>query len=168
MQLLSNLKISTRLWLLIGVMSALLVAVGGVGLFGIGKSNDALKTVYEDRTVAAGQIADIGYLVQRNRVLVMDMLVVNTPANVDKRNGELRDNLQKIDKIWDAYMATYLTPEEKALATDFVAQRKAYVQEGLLPAAQALKDGKADEARALYTGKISPLASNVQDPAAKR
>ena len=158
MQFLSNLKISSRLWLLIGVMSALLVAIGGIGLFGIGKSNDALKTVYEDRTIPAGQLAEIGYLVQRNRVLVMDMLLVNTPANIEKRNGELQDNIQKVTKIWGAYMATYLTPEEKVLAADFAANRKAYLQEGLLPAAQALKDGKVEEARTLYTAKISPLS----------
>ena len=51
----NNLRISTRLMLLVSVLSFLLVAVGGLGLFGIGKSNDALKTVYEDRTVPTGQ-----------------------------------------------------------------------------------------------------------------
>ncbi len=167
MGFLSNLKVSTRLWTLIGVMSALLVAIGGVGLFGIDRSNDALKTVYEDRTVPASQLAEIGYLVQRNRVLVMDMLLDNTSANIDKRRGELLGNVEKGNKIWDSYMATQLTPEEKVLAADFAAHRGAYVQEGLLPAAQALKDGKADEAQTLYTSKISPLAPKVDEARAK-
>jgi methyl-accepting chemotaxis protein-1 (serine sensor receptor) len=55
----NKLKISTRLIWLIGVLAALLVAIGGLGLFGIGKSNDALKSVYEDRTVPAAQLGEI-------------------------------------------------------------------------------------------------------------
>ena len=42
----NNLKISTRLMMLIGVLSALLVAIGSLCLFGMGKSDAALKTVY--------------------------------------------------------------------------------------------------------------------------
>jgi hypothetical protein len=37
----NNLKISTRLIILIGLLSALLIAIGGIGLFGISQSNDA-------------------------------------------------------------------------------------------------------------------------------
>ena len=38
---------STRLFILIGVLSSLLLAIGGLGLYGISQSNAALKTVYE-------------------------------------------------------------------------------------------------------------------------
>lgn len=43
----NSMRISTHLTFLIGVMLALLVAVGGLGLHGNGKSSDALKAVYE-------------------------------------------------------------------------------------------------------------------------
>jgi methyl-accepting chemotaxis protein len=161
MQLLSNLRVSTRLWMLVGVMSALLLGLGAVGLYGIGKSNDALKTVYEDRTIPASQLAALGYLTQRNRVLVMDMLLVNTAANTEKRYGELQVNTQTMGTIWDAYMATYLTLEEKALAADYAEHREAYLRQGLLPAAEAMKAGRAEEARELYNTKISPSAPKV-------
>ncbi len=167
MQLLSNLKIASRLWLLIGILSCMLVIGGGIGMQGISLSNAALKTVYEDRTVTAGHLAEIGYLVQRNRVLVMDAMLDPAPANVDKRLGELRENLEKFDGTWRTYTATHLTPEEKALATDFDAKRTAYVQQGLLPTARALKDAKPDEALALYKGRVSPLAPVVQKAASE-
>jgi methyl-accepting chemotaxis protein-1 (serine sensor receptor) len=64
----TNLKISTRLIALLGVLSALLIVIGGIGLYGIGQSNDALKTVYEDRTAPMGQLADIQRLLLRNRL----------------------------------------------------------------------------------------------------
>ncbi len=85
----NHLKISTRLTLLIGILSTLLVGIGAIGLYGINKTNEALKSVYEDRTVPLEQLGEIDYLVQRNRVLVMDMLLQPTPDNVSKRNVEL-------------------------------------------------------------------------------
>jgi hypothetical protein len=66
----NNLKIATRLMVLIGVLSALLMAVGGLGLVGIGQSNAALRSVFEDRTVPAAQLGWINALVLRNRVAV--------------------------------------------------------------------------------------------------
>ena len=55
------LKVSTRLALLAGTLAAVLLAVGGLGLHGIGRSERALKAVYEERTAAdraAGPDAD--------------------------------------------------------------------------------------------------------------
>ena len=163
----NNLKISTRLITLIGILSALLLAIGTLGLYGVGQSNDTLKTVYEDRVVALDQLGEIGYLVQRNRVLVMDMLLQPEPAHVQKRNKELLGNVEKVTKIWAAYMATYLTPQEKILADTFAAAQKSYVQEGLLPAAQAMLANDATTAFEIYKSKISPLAPPTQEGAVK-
>ena len=154
----SNFKISTRLLLLIGILSVLLVAIGAIGLSGISQADDAIKTVYKDRTVPLAQLGEIDYLVQRNRVLVMDMLLQPTPENVAKSDRELRGNMETITKTWAAYMATYLTSEEAKLAETFAQVRKDYVQTGLLPAADAMLGGNSEVALALYKEKISPLA----------
>lgn len=55
----NNFKISTRLIMLTGVLSFLLLALGVWGLIGISQSNAALKTVYEDRTVPVGQLSEV-------------------------------------------------------------------------------------------------------------
>ena len=157
----NNLKISTRLIILIGLMSALLIGIGSLGLFGIGQSNEGLKTVYEDRVVPLAQLGEIDYLVQRNRVLVMDMLLQPAPANVEKRNTELRSNAEKISKIWASYMATTLTPEEEKLADDFTQVRKNLLQDALLPTADAMLAADSEAALALYKGKISVVAPAV-------
>lgn len=52
----NNFKISTRLLVLIGLLSTILIGIGLLGLLGISQANAGLKTVYEDRTVPAGQI----------------------------------------------------------------------------------------------------------------
>ena len=161
--IMKNLKISTRLITLIGVLSALLLAIGTLGLYGVGQSNAALKTVYEDRVVVLEYLGEIGYLVQRNRVLVMDMLLQPEPANLQKRNKEFLGNVEKVSEFWAAYMATHHTPQEKILADTFAGARKSYVQEGLLPAAKALLANDWTTASAIYKTKIGPLALAMQE-----
>ena len=160
---LNHLKISSRLFVLIGLLLVLLIGIGSMGLNGIGKADDSLKTVFEDRTVPLAQLGDINYLVQRNRVLVMDMLLQPTPANVEKHNKELRTHVLEISKIWADYMGTNMTPEEAALASTFAQARQAYLQEGLLPAADAMLAGNIEAAQALYAGKVNALAPLAQE-----
>ncbi len=146
-------KISTRLVILIGFLSAQLISIGALGLYGNAKSNDALRSVYGDRVVALGQLSEISYLVQRNRVLVMDMLLQPEALNVAKRNRELRANVEKIAKTDAGFLATERTPEEAKLADDFGRVRNSYEQEGLLPLADAMLSARMEAARAILVSQ---------------
>ena len=53
----NNIKISTRLLILIGSLTAMLLLIGLVGLWSTTQSNDALRTVYLDRTVPTADLA---------------------------------------------------------------------------------------------------------------
>ena len=44
--MLNNMTIKSRLVFVIGLLSLLLVGVGGLGLYGINKSNESLRGVY--------------------------------------------------------------------------------------------------------------------------
>ncbi|MBI2747438.1 MAG: Tar ligand binding domain-containing protein [Burkholderiales bacterium] len=148
----NNLKISTRLLLLLAVLSALLIIIGAIGLFGIGKSNEALKTVYEDRTVPAAQLAQIDSMMQQNRMLALITLMSPGAEAVKINSARIEGNIAAITKLWEAYMATAQTEEEAALAKEFAAARGRYVSEGLRPSIAAMR---ADD--------IPQLASLVQD-----
>ena len=91
-------KVSTRLTMLIGVLSALLVAIGSLGLFGIGQSNDALKSVFEDRTVPAAQLGRINALILHNRMAVNIALVTPTPEVIKERSAEIEANMAAISR----------------------------------------------------------------------
>ena len=82
-------KISTRLWFLITALSILLAIVGFLGLYATSQSNEGMRTTFEDRTVPLKQLADINYLLNRNRILVMDMLLNPDPSNVQRRSKEI-------------------------------------------------------------------------------
>ena len=159
----NNLKISTRLGLLIGIMSVLLIGIGSIGLFGIARSNQALQSVYEDRTVPTGQIAEIQRQLLRNRLAIAVSLVTPTPEAIQVATAEVEANITAIGKVWDAYMATTLTTEEARIAKKFAEDRSRFVQEGLRPAVAALRANDIEGAKLLVVERIRPLYSPVND-----
>jgi methyl-accepting chemotaxis protein-1 (serine sensor receptor) len=153
----NNLKIATRLALLIAVFSVMLVGGAAMGIFGITKVTGGLQTVYENRTVPITQLAEVQRLIQRNQLLVANSLTnVDQPA-INRYMDEVDANVAEVTKLWAAYMATALTPEEAQLAKTFADNRGRYVAEGLKPAAGALRESKIAEAQKLYTESVTPL-----------
>ena len=154
----NHLKVSARLTILIGFLSALLVAVGGLGLLGIGQSNDALKSVYEQSTVPAAQLGRIDALVLHNRLAVYAALVSPTPDNIGQRSAEVESNMAAISKEWSAYMTSQLAPQEAALARGFAADRQGFMQQAMAPTLAALRANDLKEAERLAAEKIAPMA----------
>jgi methyl-accepting chemotaxis protein len=159
----NNLKISTRLAIMIGVTSVLLVAIGAIGLFGIVRADDALKSVYEDRTVPMGQIAEIQRQLLRNRLAIAVALVTPSTEVIGPATAEVEANIAAIGTVWTTYMATKMTPDEAKLAKAFADDRSRFVQEGLLPAVAALRANDIEAAKRIVVEKIRPLYLPVND-----
>lgn len=162
-----NLKISTRLWVMIAVLSAILAIVGFVGLRGLSQTSDSLKTVYEDRVLPLGQLESVSRLFLRNRILVENMVIIPTPANIEKRDTELVINIALITKTWETYQATHLTPEEKKLSDEFLLLIAPFVKEGLLPLRDAMREGKQEVALKIYKEKVSTMAPAITETLGK-
>ena len=157
----NKLRISTRLMLLIGVLSLLLIGIGGIGLLGIAKSNEALRSVYEDRSVPISLVAEIQRRLLENRLAIAGSLLDATPQQIAANTATVDGNIAAITKAWEAFSATALTAQQREAASAFAEQRKRFVQEGLKPALAALRAGNADEARRLATEKIPALYAPV-------
>jgi methyl-accepting chemotaxis protein-1 (serine sensor receptor) len=149
--------------LMICVSSLLLIVIGAIGLTGIVKSNDALRTVYEDRTIPMGQLGDVQHQVLLNRLAIANSVLDPTPENLAKNIAIVGTNLVTIQKTWDAYVATTLTPEEAVVAKKFQEDRARFVQEGLQPAVAALRANDVEGAHRLILEKIRPLVTPVED-----
>ena len=154
----NNLKISTRLSVLIGFLALLLVAISSVGLYGMSQSNDAMERVYTDRTVPIGNLGDIEVLMLANRVALATAEITPTPEVIAASLATVDKDLADIDRLWKAYMAKSLTPDEARLAASFRASREAYIKNGLEPTLLALKGGNAEEAQAIAVSRIRPLS----------
>ena len=79
MQGFRNLKTSTKLYSIVGLMSVVMIVVGCIGLFLAKTSNDGLDTVYKDRVVCLQQLK-----------VISDMYAVNIVDTSHKvRDGAL-------------------------------------------------------------------------------
>jgi methyl-accepting chemotaxis protein-1 (serine sensor receptor) len=158
---LNNLKISTRLTLLIGVLASLLVLVGSIGLYGVSKSNSALQTVYLDRTIPIGQLADINYQGLRNRYEIAAALLDPSDKRIKQSVETVEGNMRTIDKVWASYMASYLTTDEQRLADNFKTHYARYLQDGIKPALSTLGAKDYTQTQDLLMNKISPFFKDM-------
>ena len=152
-----NLKISTRLAVIIGTLCVLLVGIGATGLFGIDKSNAALRSVYKERLIPTRELDIIVRTLLRNRLLIAASLATPTPAEIAKNTAEIDENIALISKTWEAYMTNSLGVEEQKLSKQFAEDRRRFVQEGMLPTVAALRTGNINEAQRIAVEQVRPL-----------
>ncbi|WP_301783656.1 methyl-accepting chemotaxis protein [Caballeronia sp. SEWSISQ10-4 2] len=143
-----SLSVKARLTLITGSLSAIVVVVAAAGLYGMNQSNNGLRTVYEDRTVCIQQLAQIDHR-------LLDQLATLTRASLDvssTRTAEALARVEKdsseIDTIWKEYTSTFLTPDEKQMATDFRTAYDALATQGFAKVKAALANTNTDAAQA--------------------
>ena len=159
----NHLTIKTRLISVISLLSLLLIVIGAYGLWGISQSNEGLRTVYEDRTVPMGQLDDV-----KIKLLHIRTAVVTSQSyrkEMAKQHAEIEQDITGLNKQWEAYMATYLTPEEKKLADSFSADFTKCLDQGVRPTMKLQHDESWDEAQLFYWEKMRPICKPVTEGA---
>jgi methyl-accepting chemotaxis protein-1 (serine sensor receptor) len=159
----NNLKISAKLALLIGFLSILLVLVGGIGLYGMTKSDDALDDVYTTNLVPVSTLSEVQYLLLRSRLVIANALIEQTPERTRLSSTEVEANLLQVAKLWDSYMAGDLMEEEKPLAKTYGDATKRFAQDALVPAVAALRANDYKETQRVIVEKIRPLFDASRD-----
>jgi methyl-accepting chemotaxis protein len=148
-----NLTLKTRLTLVIGFMSMLLIGIGGIGLASLNKSNSSLQSLYEDRVLPMGRLNLVTRSMDATRISIAESMyssmttLANEMDQVDKRGLEE-------SKILGSYLASNLTLEEKKRADSFVAARTKYIEEGLKPTIAALRVLDVDKATDIMKGPM--------------
>ena len=158
-----NLTVKSRLIIVITFLLSAMLVVGGMGLFGMNKANEGLRTVYADRTVALGQVAHVQALILDER-LQLSLAILNPTEAVIKRQTELVEkHIEDAGEVWAAYAGTYMTPEEKTLASKFEADHGHFVTEGLAFVIIFLREGRLDAAKLVNENKLDDLYAPVRD-----
>jgi len=151
-----DLSIKTRLVFVIGLLSVQLVIGGVIGVVSLGNANGSMKSMYDDRLVALGQLDQVIRLLNRTQLAVAKA-VTGKVELLGQYAADVESNIQQTNKLWGEYMATHLTPEEKRLADDFVEKRQKFVTEALQPALAALRAQDTGKATELLHGSMNEL-----------
>ncbi len=161
--MLKNIAIKTRLVAIIGFLLLACLAIGVGGLASLDSVNASLKTVYEDRLVAMGQLDRVVRLANRHQLMLAKALT-DDPADHAAQMNALEKDIGDGDAVWASYSATFMTPEEKALAADFHAKRNAFLSGGIRPAMAAVRAADLPRATVLVHGAIDKLYAEARVP----
>ena len=159
--MLRNLGIGRRLMFLVLFLLLLAGLVAAMGLYSAGKSQDGMRTIYDDRLIPLSQLANIDRLILRSRVAITNAVLY--PEEALRNASEMEGNIAEVGKEWDAYMATYLTPEEKGLAEKFIKVRTRFDDEGLKPALATLRSNNMAQAKQSAEQHVRQLYPEVRD-----
>jgi hypothetical protein len=96
--MLRNLSIRVRLIFVLALLSLQLVAIGIYGLSGMAQVNAALKTVYDDRLVALGQLDQVA----RSLVRAQLQIALAAKAGAPPQLAAVRETLQRERDNWTA------------------------------------------------------------------
>ena len=170
--MLNRLTIKSRLVFVIGLLSFLLVAIGGLGIYGLHANNQAIVQLHKriDRIVEVEQI--IG-MVTANQLLVAAAVsgqLIAFPESIDltqQRVDQVKKNLQAIHERLEGFVAATQDPEEHTLAKSLNEKRLTYRSEGVLPAIAAIEEQDFQRAAEVLQGPMSkafqPFRAALQD-----
>ncbi|MCP3021647.1 methyl-accepting chemotaxis protein [Cupriavidus basilensis] len=142
----NNIQIKTLLRGAMAMLSLLLMLVGGVGLYGMSHSNDALQETYGNQLASSQALGEAMLGMTRMR-LALDRGVM--PGEGDDGKAVVDRSMIFVDSseaAWKRYSALPQDAEEKALATEFGRKRQEFMEKGILPLQKAIKESNADAA----------------------
>ena len=139
-------NISRRFGLLIMLAALLVIGVGGLGQYGMNASNRQVTSMYHEGAHAIGYLGIIARLQLRNQLALSTALATDEVdfKQADKAQAlatQIDIDVANINKAWADYRAIGHSPNEQAIQQEFEQIWSQYVNEGLKPAAAALRQG---------------------------
>jgi len=115
--MLKKISMKGKLTLLLVTLTASIAIIGGLGIFGMYKTDMGLKTVYEDRLVCMQQLKEVSDAYAVNMV---DTSHKVRNGNISWEEGikNVTEAQKTIEKTWKEYLSTYLDPDEQKLVDD--------------------------------------------------
>ncbi|ONB29613.1 hypothetical protein AQ899_04520 [Burkholderia pseudomallei] len=154
----SRFSIRTRIFSTLGLVAALLTITGVIGFFSMQNSNAALDDAYTRQLAAKTALASASLNLAITRT-TLDRVILH-PEVPDAANtiAKAEQYLAASERGWRDYEALPRGDDEKTLAAQANAARRALADEALKPMIDALKAGRHDEADRLMMTVAPPLS----------
>ena len=117
-----------RLIATLSLIGTLIVAIGGVSLFGISTVNLALKDVYSNELASSIALSNAKNFLSRTRFTIDRGVFHPDAADLQKTLDRAEGFTTQSDKAWKDYLALPMGADEKELATDLDTKRGAYIE----------------------------------------
>jgi len=161
---LAGLNLAGRMGLILGALSAIMLAVMVYALYALSRTNDNIDALYEQRFEPVRLIGRIGRLMAENRAQIL-LILQHSPDSpfiqlhdhpLSLHTDAVIRNEEEIDALWEEYQKSIIDDEHRRLAEAYAAARRTFVQDALLPARQAGLDGDFYGANLILLQKVNP------------
>ncbi|WP_332879170.1 methyl-accepting chemotaxis protein [Massilia sp. S19_KUP03_FR1] len=159
--------IRTRLIACMMLLGALIVIIGGVGVYGMRSSNASLQDVYTNQMASSMKLADTKNSLNRSRFNIDKGVFHPEAPDLKATLDRAEEFIQEGDKTWQEYLALPAEAEEKALTDDLKPKRAAYIDGGLRALITGLHEQNAGKVDDLAMKRLSPLYRTFNDASVK-
>ena len=162
--LFAGISLRSKLMAGFGAILSAVALSAGIGLWGMGQSNQSLMEIYHEGLQPTQELAAIGKLMADNRGQIL-LALQHDPSGayaslhdhpLENHLKQVDANIAEITRHWDAYKASIKSETQQRLADEYVVARKRYVSEGLLAAKAALQDSRYEDANLVLLKVINP------------
>ncbi len=152
----SSWKVRTRLTVGFGIVCAMLACVVGVGLFSMGKMDEGISKIVDDRVPQMDAARTLDAQSDTIAIALRDMMLNQDPAQRNKQVDAINASRQVIVKNLELLDQLVKRPQAKALLQEIKTQRTKYLtgQEALMALIQA---DKQDEAATYLNTQLHPV-----------
>ena len=162
-----HLSIKSRLIFVIAFLAVELIAGAVIGIYNLGVANTELKQMYDHRLVGLNQVGQVTQLITANQLAIAKAVNVEDPGQRRSALSAIDANVATVNKLWGAYTKMVNNDAERALIEQFTTARKAFLEQGLLPAAAAIRANDNIQAIALLNGPMTRLYVPLNDLGAR-
>jgi len=162
MNIFHNMKVSTKLGVLIFIALVSLGIVGGIGYYYLQDSSTDMNTLYADRLVPVKLIIESRSHANATNAEVLELLLTTDPKRKQELRAGIDDHMRKNNENMAAIEKVHLDSK----AAELLAKVKEARQKNREVRAQVLElalQNKNAEAYALYANSLAPLTEKYTD-----
>ena len=163
MSLIKNLKIKTKLNILVVFASLLMVVIGAIGLVGINSSNSALSTVYNENLIRITQLNEVRNNQNHIRAELLEAGLERDGFDILAHIDKVRSAMFKTETTLIEYVKHPMSADEKKMMEDFTTKRMSYGRDGVIPMLDLLQAEKVEQAQKLSKDVVVPGFAKASD-----
>ena len=162
--MLNNIKIRTLIILALGMLIALLLVNGGLGIYSTNHTAAILQdTTLKDVKVAA-TVEKIRFKMEVNRSQILQALQHNPVMEWAKLHDHpltvhfkaIADTTEEINQLWAQYTATITSPDERKLADEWFAKSGSLGVNAIAAASAAIQKDQWDDGESVLIKTVNP------------
>ncbi len=163
LHVLTSRKLGMRLGVAFGLLVAILIGIGGLGLSRMDQSNAALQDVAGRRWAKLRLAREALMYSNRNSRITMEIFLLNDKRLIGPLLASRTENTQKISELVMKIEGQCDSPEEKRLLAAVEDARTPYVASYLRALHVFLNEGNHEEGRAIMVRETTPALYKYHD-----